>query len=314
MRVVKLRKCVRIHTLYFSSCGRRLLVVGGPDAYRSDAGISVDVLTGAEIGRVTFPRPTCYNVDPAIDRFVIGGYDGFGGEGQPVRWIEVPNGKQWHDIDMGGIGRACDVAFDRTGERLAVTSATDTADPGRERCKVDVFHFPKGEQPKLLCSMRTKKPAGAIEFSHDGARLAVGAGLGGNDAFEVFDLGTRKRLFTFDPEVAARRAVRFLPDGRVAAAGGSKVFILRAKGGKPQFTLDAGGRSPVNDVAVAASGRLVAAMDNGTVRVWDTSTGEPGPVFKWGVGGVWSVALAPDGLTCAAAGSKGRVVIWDVDV
>lgn len=312
MRIVKLRKCVRVHTLYFSSCGRRLLVVGGPTPYRSDAGISIDVLTGTEIGRVTFPRPTCYNVDPAIDRFVIGGFDGFAGEGQPVRWINVLTGKQWHEIDMGGISKACDVAFDRTGARLAVTSLTNA--DGNPRCKVDVFQTPKGEPPTLICSLPTERPAGAIEFSYDGTRLAVGAGLGGNDAFEVFDLSTQKRLFTFDPKVEDRRAVRFLPDGRVAAAGGSKVYILPAEGGEPQFTFDARVKSLVNDIAVAVNGRLVAAMENGFVRVWDTNTGEPGPVFRWGVGGVWSVALAPDGLTCAAAGSKGRVAIWDMDI
>lgn len=313
MRTIKLRKCVRIHHLYFSSCGRRLLVVGGKTPTRSDSGISVDVVAGTEIDRITFPRPTCYNVDPAIERFVIGGYDGFFGEGQPARWTRVPGEARWHDIPMGGVGRICDVGFDRTGQRLAVTSATDTANPSRPRCKVDVFQFPLGEPPKLLCSMRTKRPAGAIEFSYDGTRLALGAGLGGNDAFEVFDLATRKRLFQFDPKVKDRRAVRFLPDGRVAAAGGSKVYILPAEGGKPQLVLGGEGKALVNDVGVAANGRLVAAMDNGTVCFWDTNTGAAGPVFKWGVGGVWSVALAPDGLTCAAAGSKGRVVIWDVE-
>lgn len=314
MRTIKLKKCVRIHALYFAADGRRLLVVGGPNPYLSNAGISVDVIAGAEIGRVTFPRPTCYNVDPAIDRLVLGGHDGFAGEGSSLRWIDVPGGTKWHDIDTGDVGKICDVAFDRTGTLLAVTSATNVINRVRPRCKVDVFRFPRAEPPALLYSMRTKRPAGAIEFSADGTRLAIGAGLGGVDAFEVFDLSARKRLFQFDPKVHDRRCVRFLPDGRVAAAGGSKVYILPAKGGKPQFVLGGDGKVLVNDVAVAADGRhLVAAMDNGTVCFWDTTTGRPGPTFKWRVGGIWSIALAPDGLTCAAAGSKGRIVIWDVD-
>ena len=309
MRTITLKKCKRIHFLYYSADGTRLLVVGGPNGYAGNAGISVDVLSGREIARATFPDPTCYNVDPAIDRLVIGASESDSGDAT-VRWIAVPHGKEWDEIEVRGAARIGDIAFDRSGTLLAVASEPYLP---RKRCKVDVFRFPLGGRPELLASVPTKRIAGAIEFSPDGARLAVGAGLGGDDAFEVFDLKTKKRLFQFDPKVEDRRCVRFLPDGRVAAAGGSKVFILPAGGGKPQFALGEG-KVLVNDIAIAADGRrLVAAMNNGTVRFWDTMTGEPGPVFAWRVGGVWSVALAPDGLTCAAAGSNGRIAIWDVD-
>jgi WD40 repeat protein len=309
MRTITLKKCKRIHFLYFSADGTRLLVVGGPNAAHGNAGISVDVFSGQELARVMFPDPTCYNVDPAIDRLVIGEGEGDSGDAT-VRWIRVPNGKEWDEIEIAGAERIGDIAFDRSGTLFAVASEPRLP---RKRCRVDLFRFPLGGRPELLASMPTKRIAGAIEFSADGTRLAVGAGLGGEDAFEVFDLKTRKRLFQFDPKVEDRRCVRFLPDGRVAAAGGSKVFILPVAGGKPQFALGEG-KALVNDIAVAADGRrLVAAMNNGLVRFWDTITGEPGPSFAWRVGGVWSVALAPDGLTCAAAGSNGRIAIWDVD-
>ena len=35
--------------------------------------------------------------------------------------------------------------------------------------------------------------------------------------------------------------------------------------------------------------------------------------FAWDVGPVQALAFAADGLTCAAGGATGRVVLWDVD-
>ena len=106
----------------------------------------------------------------------------------------------------------------------------------------------------------------------------------------------------------------FHPDGRLIAAAGTKVYVLRTNK-KPQFEL---GRprvkALVNDVAVTRDGRRIfAAMSNGTVQVWDAHTGEAVSLFRWRIGGIFSLALAPDGLTCAATGSRSRVVLWDID-
>ena len=35
--------------------------------------------------------------------------------------------------------------------------------------------------------------------------------------------------------------------------------------------------------------------------------------FNWNLGKVRCVVFAPDGMTCAAGGSSGQVVVWDVD-
>jgi WD40 repeat protein len=309
MRVIALKKCQRIHVLSFATDGTRLLAIGGPDIYESNVAISIDVASGAEIGRVEFFAPTCYNVDPALTHLVIGTAADYGSDAV-VEWIPLSGDSRWQEFSVDGAKRICDVAFDGSGTRLAVTSEPRR---GRGRCKAEVYRFAPKKAPKLLSSMPTAKPAGAIAFSADGTRLAVGAGLGGVDAFEVFDLKSGRRAFRFNPPSPDRRCVRFLPDGRLIAGAGSKVYILPVRGGKPQFTLGTS-RAFVNDVAVPADGRrITVAMNNGTLQTWDTATGQAGPRFTWGVGGVWCTALAPDGLTCAAAGSRGRIVIWDVE-
>lgn len=73
---------------------------------------------------------------------------------------------------------------------------------------------------------------------------------------------------------------------------------------------------PVNDFAVHPTGRFVCAVGaDGRARYLDPHTGSVMQTFKWtrGKQQLHSVSIAPDGLTCAAGGEKGRVVLWDVD-
>ena len=57
---------------------------------------------------------------------------------------------------------------------------------------------------------------------------------------------------------------------------------------------------------------LTAGMD-GTARLWEANTGAEMRAFDWGIGKVRVAAVSPDGLTCAAGGESGQIVLWDVD-
>lgn len=75
---------------------------------------------------------------------------------------------------------------------------------------------------------------------------------------------------------------------------------------------DCGGRVIALDSS--PDGRWVAAgCADGVVRIWGMDSPEPVASFAWGIGEVRGVAFAPDGLTCAAAGERGRVVVWDFE-
>jgi len=57
---------------------------------------------------------------------------------------------------------------------------------------------------------------------------------------------------------------------------------------------------------------LVTAGSSG-VRLWNLSNGQAiGPVLKFPGETTYSVDLSPDGGTLVAAGSEGRMVMWDV--
>ena len=59
--------------------------------------------------------------------------------------------------------------------------------------------------------------------------------------------------------------------------------------------------------------RLIAAPDDGPVRVIDPALRKVVAEFAWNIGELFSVAVAPDGLTAAVGGDGGRVVVWDVE-
>jgi WD40 repeat protein len=66
-------------------------------------------------------------------------------------------------------------------------------------------------------------------------------------------------------------------------------------------------------VALSADGRLVASGSvDGTVRLWDTSSGGPLATLQAHTGAVWSVALSTNGRLLATGGLDGMVRLWEV--
>ncbi|SCG64255.1 trypsin-like peptidase domain-containing protein [Micromonospora humi] len=122
-------------------------------------------------------------------------------------------------------------------------------------------------------------------------------------------LATQSRsLQTSDPELAALLAVhahRVSPTVEAAAS-------LYAASGLASLNRLTGHRGPVNAVAFQPGGTLLAALTDGTVRLWDTATGRTTGDIAPGDADILSIAFSPDGSTLATGESTGRVSLRSV--
>lgn len=111
--------------------------------------------------------------------------------------------------------------------------------------------------------------------------------------------------------------------GVALSADGTRLATITARGlalwdvtggtAAPELFRSGKHRRRVSAVACRPTGPLIATGDvAGQVFLWDHA-GRVLTRYDWGLGEVHALCFAPDGLRCAAADDKGKVVLWDVD-
>jgi WD40 repeat protein len=107
------------------------------------------------------------------------------------------------------------------------------------------------------------------------------------------------------------------PDRRLLAARRNTwiaVFPSADLGAEP-LTIRNDNLKQFTGLAFHPSGRLLGATSNdGTVKLYDTTTWKLAHAFDWGIGRLRSIAFSQDGMLAAAGGGKGQIVLWDVDL
>ncbi len=151
-------------------------------------------------------------------------------------------------------------------------------------------------------------------FSSDG-KLVASAGEGGR--VSVVTRADGKEVFVFEAKVPAVSKVAFSRDGKklLAATGEhtrGRLFVWDLATRTQEASLE-GHTHNIDDLSLHPAGRLAATVStDGTVRVWDLSTGRSRvlPCGRGDGGHFGGVAFTPEGRYLVAGSNWGIICIW----
>jgi WD40 repeat protein len=157
---------------------------------------------------------------------------------------------------------------------------------------------------------------GSLVPSPDHKHLAVPFGRSG-DRWGVAVLPTDGNDWVELPKLPGSwMRAAWSPDGRLLAVGTPSGMALYDVPERRLLQHAWGHGGSVPALAFHPTGtRLFSGGEDEGVREWLVGDAglSKGPAYDWHVGGVWSVAVSPDGLLCAAGGKWGEVVVWDLE-
>jgi WD40 repeat protein len=162
-------------------------------------------------------------------------------------------------------------------------------------------------------------PVGPLAFSADRAILATVHGELVPDryipAIHLRDSTSGEAQTVLRCRDRHPEALAFSPNGRnLVSLHGPTIRVWDIANGENIVTHKVGTKF-FQSLAFSPDGRWLLTVSNDTmVRCWDTKSWSEREGYAWKIGKLLDVAFSPDGLTAAAAGSSGKIVIWDVDL
>lgn len=181
-----------------------------------------------------------------------------------------------------------------------------------------------GEQPAATAAESLRQAAtftqtqqlegasvGAVLYSPDGARIAVG--LGGD--IELRDAESLDPGPVLKGHASEISALAFSPDSAVLASGAQDDNVIRVwdvAGGREARQLE-GHTGWIRSLAFSPDGSILASgSTDRTIMFWDPATGRQLRTLQGHTDFLGNIAFSPDGATLASASRDGTVRLWDV--
>lgn len=158
-------------------------------------------------------------------------------------------------------------------------------------------------QPDFTLEGHTS-PVLSVAFSPDGKRLAT---VADDDHLRIWDLASRKELFSDKGMKQNGNQVRFTPDGKLLVAIGNnddlRIYDLEAN--KRLKSIPAAGLSGgPRCIDISPDGKSIAVVGRGALRIYDLASGEQKAEYEVHKGyGTTGVAWSPDGKLIATIGT-----------
>lgn len=300
-----------VHSLRFSADGKNLSLLSNevyapvPDFA---AGFSlfqrmcrIDLRTERLVSEMTFSGSEAAEFTPDMRWLYHSVSVAVAGRELDLRRLDLVTGKD-EFVYTSNVPCPSSLAFVPNGHILAIGGQHYSGDGRWCVHRLDVWHTTELEplQSGGYC----------VAYSPDGRMLATGGSVGLEQSSSINIWEGKRHVESFP---GGAHFLSWSADGQLGWVVGNRVNVTRpALREPPRVLTETGGR--ITGLAFSPDSRvIVTGSQSGFCCVHESASGRLVASFDWGIGPIHSVAFSPDGLTCAAGGENGQVVIWDVD-
>ncbi|OCK96077.1 putative G-protein beta WD 40 repeat-containing protein [Cenococcum geophilum 1.58] len=149
----------------------------------------------------------------------------------------------------------------------------------------------------------------AVAFSPDGKQIASGSS---DETIKLWDAMTGDLQKPLAGHSGSVRAVAFSPDGRQIASGSGGQTGKQITLGRPPEDRSQATPGWVHAVAFSPDGKqITSGSGDGTIKLWDATTGDLQKTLAGDSGSVQAVAFSPDGKQIASGSDDRTIKLWD---